>query len=102
MATSRWADFLVNDKSKLFVVLLHFDSLVDNLKRIQDRRAAKENGVIRPIEEKTMKNIQGKIKGFKSMFDNVSNKADHSIQINASFDKNDIHGLICEELNKLI
>ena len=96
MATGTWLNFLRNDKTKLIVILLHFESTIQNAKRIQQRRANKENGVVRPIEEKTFKNLEGKIKGFKSMFDKAKQVADESLQINANLPEQEIHEAICK------
>ena len=101
MATGRWVDFLKNDKSLLFVVLLDFESVITNAKRIQQRRAAKDGGVIKPLDEKTLKNIEGKIKNFRRMFERVSEVADLNMSINARQDIEEIHSQICAGINKL-
>jgi len=102
MATGQWLNFLRNEDTKLLVVLLHFVELEDNILRIQQRRQAKHGGELPSLDDRTIKNITGKIKGFKSMFDKASEVADKSLLLNAVQPENIIHGYICDSIFNLI
>lgn len=101
MATGSWVDMIkqVND-IETYIILLNFDKLEDNLERVQERRWQKKpttaNGhkCYEELNEKTIKNITGKWRGFYSLYCKVYNQFDHYTMIEATLSK--------EEINKQI
>jgi adenylate kinase family enzyme len=103
MATATWIDFLKNDKSKLYVVLIDFEDVSQNIERVVQRRIRKnpdkELQIIEAVTEKTMLNLESKIKGFRSMFEKASKVADLSRRV--KFDDEDISKVILNDLINL-
>lgn len=96
MATGTWVEFLKKDDVKLFVVLLNYSSLENNLLRLKERRANKKD--ISPADvtfnAKTLSNVASKIKTFKSLYERVKDKADLALEVPAELE--------IEEINKKI
>jgi adenylate kinase family enzyme len=111
MATATWVDIFTQFPKtvQVFVVLLQFSTLEENLQRIILRRFDKvlsqhppdsidqelmdelEGALIDEFNEKTLLNVNSKYKGFKTMFDKVKDRCSDSIEIDASQDANQIH-----------
>ena len=121
MATGQWSEIINQyDIAKTIVILLQFDKLEDNLRRVAERRVYKkidEGGndgadiadfeflvdyELDDFKEKTIKNISSKFKGFKSMYERVKNDCNYSVEISANLTQDEIHVKILQELNKLI
>jgi uridine kinase len=104
MATTTWLDFLKNDKSKLMVVLLDFPTVEDNLERVIQRRIKKkpkdELKIIESITEKTMANLEGKIKGFRSLYNKVIPYSDAVLKL--EFNDPDLSSKISNTIIQLL
>jgi adenylate kinase family enzyme len=121
MCTSTWLDIFTQfpDSVDIIVILLQFPTVEDNLKRVVERRVCKmiEKGgndgadiadfdytveyEFDNLEQKTIKNVSGKFKGFKSMFEKVKTSCKYSVEIDASLHQDEIHVKILQELDKL-
>lgn len=114
MATATWYDIFTQypELVELHVILLQFDDVIKNLRRVVERRVCKKidaggnDGAdiaafddtveyeLSILPDKTIKNVSGKFTGFKSMFDKITQKCHSHIQINASRPVEQIHSLI--------
>lgn len=103
MATGTWPEFLQRSDSKLAV--LHMKTtLKSNLRKLRKRRAEKKG--LKPREvvfsDKTIKNIEGKVKGFENMYWKVLPLCDYGMQIDSNQPKNKIHDSIIYWMNNVI
>lgn len=121
LCTAQWMNIFKQfpDQVEILVVLLQFPTLEDNLRRVVERRVCKkiddcgndgadieifdilvEQG-LENLEEKTLKNVGGKFKGFKSMFEKVKPDCDYSVEIDASLPVDDIHVEILQKIAEI-
>ncbi len=75
MSTQSWVEMILQAQpDETYLVLLTFDKIEDNLKRVQERRFIKNqtfiNGMkyLEPLKDKTISNVTGKWRGFYSLF----------------------------------
>jgi len=77
MATGQFLNFLVNENSLLFTILLDCTEEI-NFKRLAERRAAKRG--VEPsqiiIDDRTKENLSSKLRGFRSMYEKAKPKSD--------------------------
>jgi len=104
MATATWIDIFTQfpDLVDVYLILLQFDDVIDNLKRVVERRVYKqidkggndgadielfevyvEKGMAE-LEDKTIKNVSGKFTGFKSMYEKVKGRCKEYTQVDAA------------------
>lgn len=83
MATGQWLDFIKTDNTSVYTILLDTTEEI-NFLRLRQRRAEKKKIPIEKIilEEKTLENLRGKIKGFSSLFTRMSCKSDYQTYLN--------------------
>jgi thymidylate kinase len=90
MATGQWFKFLSTPDTHLCMILCDIELEVC-LKRLKKRRANKHEINIFNVEdfsEKTIENISGKVRGFKSLWNNIAHKCDSRLLLNVnSYDK---------------
>lgn len=118
LCTAQWLNIFKQfpREVEILVILLQFQTLEQNLRRVVERRACKmidnvgndgadiddfDNIVdyeITNIQPKTLKNVGGKFKGFKSMYNKVREQCEYSIEIDASLNQNDIHVQILQKI----
>ena len=123
MATSTWLDIFNQfpETVSVKVILLQFNNIEENLRRVAERRACKiiddggNDGAdiydfemfvdeeLRKIHnnDKTIKNISSKFKGFENMFNKVRINCLDSIKIDASKDFLEISTEILNFLHKV-
>ncbi len=101
MASGAWLEFINEVETNILLVLLDID-INDNLKRIRARRSAKNADKEIIINPSTVENLKGKIKGFKSLYNNLSDKIDNKIIIEAKSNVSDVNNRILKELKKLV
>lgn len=119
LCTAQWLEIFRQFPIKILVILLQFPSLESNLLRIAERRTYKQieaggndGADIADFEfivqwhydefaEKTKKNISGKIRGFKSMYDKVSKDCDYSVEIDATLPLEEIHEKIIQAIAEI-
>lgn len=115
LATATWIDIFNQfpDSVEVYMILLQFDTLEDNLMRLSERRMMKDinKGVEDPpldveqyesllnlyrhkFEERTMKNMSNKFKIFKSIYDRTHHKCKKSIQISANLTESEVFSII--------
>lgn len=120
LCTAQWLSiFKQFPNVKILVILLQFPTLEQNLRRVVERRVYKkieaggndladimdfemfvEMG-IENLEEKTLKNVGSKFKGFKSMYEKVKPECDYCIEIDASLSIEEIHVEILQKIAEI-
>lgn len=101
MYTGQWLKFLKNDQSYLLLVLLDFKKLEDNIERIINRRMLKNPDKNISLNQKTVDNISGKIRGFRSQFENAKKETDFSLKIDCMKSKEDINSMILSKIDEI-
>lgn len=104
MATSTWIDFIKKPHVKVLLVLLDYKSLSSNISRIVQRRANKKGIEVEEVEvnEKTHKNVEGKINGFRRMFEKLSDRCDLTLSLDADMDQSLINKEILKKIRCLV
>lgn len=85
---------------KIYIILLYYSTLEQNLERLQQRRSAKG----RPLEEfreRTKHNVESKRKNFISLFNRVKDQCDASLKISATLSAEEIHHKIANFVYEL-
>lgn len=103
LATSLWSG-IINQVKPMFnietsVYLLDYKTNEANYARLRQRRANKTGKPVESIvlEEKTLLNVAGKIKGFRSMFEKVKDDFNVSCIIDAELPIAEIHKIIVKK-----
>lgn len=99
MATAQWINFLKREDNIVLLVHLKMD-LEYNLQQLTVRKQSKNPEFDGIYTDKTRKNINGKINGFKSLYSKMQNQVDSAIEIDARLSKTVIHVEIIEFLSK--
>lgn len=105
MATGTWIDFLKRKGVELVLIHMEMDT-EDTLARLLARRAEKtgktELEMFEQLQEKTIKNIDGKVRGFRSMYKKLSPLADYAFSVDATKDANWIHYDILNKIKQVL
>lgn len=103
MATATWIDFLAGKDKELILIHMSLD-LETNLKRLLQRRSNKKQidfkDSLEALTEKTLKNIEGKVRGFKGMFEKLKKEADVAFSVDASKSAQWVHFNIVKKIKQ--
>lgn len=104
MATGQFIEFLNKPNVILFPILLDYITVNSNIDRIKQRRAKKKS--VDPdsiqIDEKTYKNIEGKIRGFRSLFEKAKVVSKHHLKCIATNPATSIHDEILSSIEEIV